>query len=493
MKARKDAPVDRFWVVGVIFFLLGLGTLLPWNFFMTATMYFQERLNKPEGVNGTDAVHKEYHFNNWMTLLSQLPLLLFTFLNSFLYQRISEKWRITGSLVLIFVLFFLTAILVKVDIERDAFFSITMATIWFINSFGAVLQGSLFGLVGLLPQKYSAVFMSGQGLAGAFAAIAMLMSIVSKTDKETAALGYFITPCMGTLVTLLSYMLLPHLKFARFYFNKSKSYEVETNQELLTNGGEEIAGMGNGKLNGHTNGAVPTGNGAVPTGNGAVPTGNGTVVHTDAETGGDGSRQAFLSLEASNAQDRKLSVLQVFRKIWVMAFCVTFVFTVTLSVFPAITADVRTSCTGNQTEAAPVGECSGAWSAYFIPVCCFLVFNIMDWIGRTVTSVVQWPRKESALFPALVVARVIFVPLFMLCNVQKRSYLPVLFADEASFSIIMMVFALTSGYCACLSMTYAPQLVAPKDAETAGALMTFFLALGLSLGAALSFPLRALV
>lgn len=37
------------------------------------------------------------------------------------------------------------------------------------------------------------------------------------------------------------------------------------------------------------------------------------------------------------------------------------------------------------------------------------------------------------------------------------------------------------------------RLVEPKDAETAGALMTFFLALGLSLGAALSFPLRFLV
>lgn len=29
-------------------------------------------------------------------------------------------------------------------------------------------------------------------------------------------------------------------------------------------------------------------------------------------------------------------------QIWVMAFCVTFVFTVTLSVFPAVTVDVKT-------------------------------------------------------------------------------------------------------------------------------------------------------
>ncbi|MEQ2161835.1 hypothetical protein GOODEAATRI_013685, partial [Goodea atripinnis] len=99
--------------------------------------------------------------------------------------------------------------------------------------FGAIVQGSLFGLVGLLPQKYSAVFMSGQGLAGTFAAVR------------------------------------------------------------------------------------------------------------------------------------------------VMAFCVTFVFTVTLSVFPAITVDVKTSFPGK-------------WERYFISVCCFLVFNIFDWLGRSITSVIQW-------------------------------------------------------------------------------------------------------
>lgn len=48
--------------------------------------YFNGRLNTTEWSNGT-VVRKEYYFNNWMTLLSQLPLLLFTLLNSFLYQR----------------------------------------------------------------------------------------------------------------------------------------------------------------------------------------------------------------------------------------------------------------------------------------------------------------------------------------------------------------------------------------------------------------------
>ncbi|XP_067435141.1 equilibrative nucleoside transporter 2 [Thunnus thynnus] len=462
MKRCRDAPPDRGCLVGIIFFILGLGTLLPWNFFMTASLYFQGRLNKTEWNNGT-AVQKEYYFNNWMTLLSQLPLLLFTLLNSILYQRISEAMRVAGSLVFMLLLFILTAVLVKVPMEEDRFFSVTMATIWFINSFGAVLQGSLFGLVGLLPQKYSAIFMSGQGLAGTFAAIAMLLAIASEADSETAALGYFITPCAGTLLTLFSYLLLSRLDFAQYYLDKNNKYEVGTT-ELLT----ESSTVENGKLNGHANGSVPS-----STTNDSSP--------AEAEVDSpDGTKQAFLSLEQVERGQAKASVIEVFKKIWVMAFCVTFVFTVTLSVFPAVTADVRTSFPGK-------------WERFFISVCCFLIFNINDWLGRTITTLIRWPRKESRLFPVLVVSRVVFIPLLMLCNVQSRSFLPVYFAHDGAFAAIMVLFSLSSGYFVCLSMSYAPQLVEPKDAETAGALMTFFLALGLSIGAALSFPFRALV
>lgn len=406
-------------------------------------------------------VRKEYYFNNWMTLLSQLPLLLFTLLNSILYQRISEMIRIAGSLVFILLFFILTAVLVKVPMEEDRFFSVTMATIWFINSFGAVLQGSLFGLVGLLPQKYSAIFMSGQGLAGTFAAVAMLLAIASDADSESAALGYFITPCVGTLVTLFSYLLLHRLEFAQFHLNKSSKYEEGTTDELL----KESSVGENGKLNGHANGSVPSS---------ATKDGSPDVAEVDPSP--DKTMQAFLTVE----QEEKASVVEVFKKIWVMAFCVTFVFTVTLSVFPAVTADVRTSFPGK-------------WERFFISVCCFLTFNINDWLGRTVTTLIRWPRKESRLFPALVVSRVVFIPLLMLCNVRSRYYLPVFFTHDGAFTAIMALFSLSSGYFVCLSMSYAPQLVEPKDAETAGALMTFFLALGLSIGAALSFPLRALV
>lgn len=41
--------------------------------------------------------------------------------------------RVLGSLLVILLLFALTAALVKVDMTPGPFFSITMASVWFIN------------------------------------------------------------------------------------------------------------------------------------------------------------------------------------------------------------------------------------------------------------------------------------------------------------------------------------------------------------------------
>uniref|UniRef100_A0AAY3ZYU9 Solute carrier family 29 member 2 n=1 Tax=Denticeps clupeoides TaxID=299321 RepID=A0AAY3ZYU9_9TELE len=401
MKTQKDAPEDRGNAVAVIFFILGLGTLLPWNFFITASPYFQSRLNTNTSGNSS-TTSDPYNFDCWMTLLAQIPLLLFTLLNTLLYQCIKEKVRIAGSGTAVFLLFILTAVLVKIRMDEASFFSITMATVWFINSFGAIFQGSLFGLVGLLPPKYSSVFMSGQGVAGIFSALAMLLSIVFQTDAESSALGYFITPCMATMITILCYLSLPYLVSPTF-----------------------------------------------------------CVQHC--------SCHHFIGFQ-----------LNMKSYVWLMALCVTLVFAVTMSVFPAVTVNVKSTYPGE-------------WNKYFITICCFIVFNAMDWMGRSITSVVQWPSKDSAWFVAMVVSRVVFIPLLMLCNIEPRIHLSTVFHHDALFVIIMSAFAFTNGYCASLCMSYAPQFVSCKDGETAGALMTCFLALGLSLGGALSFFLKSIL
>ncbi|KAA0707417.1 Equilibrative nucleoside transporter 1 [Triplophysa tibetana] len=435
-----QVPKDKYNGVWLIFFMLGLGTLLPWNFFMTATMYFTSRLSDPQplnegnfSVNQTEADTQsvlQSKFNNVMTLCAMLPLLVFSCLNSVLHQRIPQKFRIAGSLAAILLLFLLTAILVKVDMEPLTFFGITMIKIICINSFGAILQGSLFGMAGVLPASYTTPIMSGQGLAGTFAAFAMICAITSGSTLKDSAFGYFITACVVIAIAMASYVALPKLPFYQHYHsNQSNPDEDEENKLRLMKK--------------------------------------------------DQNKQ-----ELSTVEERKqtTSVMSIFKKIWVMALSVCFAFTITIGTFPAVTVDVKST----------IGD-GGAWEKYFIPVSCFLFFNMFDWAGRSLTAVCMWPGKDSKLLPGLLLARVIFVPLFMLCNVQPRYNLPVYFTHDGWFIAFIILFAFSNGYLASLCMCFGPKKVDPSEAETAGAIMAFFLSLGLALGASLSFLFRGII
>ncbi|KAI4875830.1 hypothetical protein NFI96_004183 [Prochilodus magdalenae] len=427
-------PVDKYHAVWLIFFMLGLGTLLPWNFFMTATMYFTGRLGDNSTIEATEGENRsvlQAKFNNVMTLCAMIPLLVFTCLNSFLHQRIPQKLRIAGSLTAILLVFLVTAILVKVTIEPLPFFVITMVKISTINAFGAVLQGSLFGMAGTLPASYTTPIMSGQGLAGTFAAFSMICAIASGSALTDSAFGYFITACAVIGLAITSYVALPKLEFFQYYQEKihsSPEQDEENKMDLL-------------KKEENKQGA-----------------------------------------SASEGAQRDPSIVDIFKKIWVMALSVCFCFTITIGTFPAVTADVKSTIANG-----------GAWEGYFIPVSCFLLFNVCDWAGRSLTAVCMWPGKDSKLLPILLLARVVFVPLFMLCNVQPRYNIPIFFAHDAWFIIFMIFFAFSNGYLASLCMCFGPKKVAPNEAETAGAIMAFFLSLGLALGASLSFLFRGVI
>ncbi|XP_063053566.1 equilibrative nucleoside transporter 1 isoform X1 [Engraulis encrasicolus] len=371
-----------------------------------------------------------------------VPLLAFTCLNSFLLW-VPQKLRIMGSLVVILVVFMVTAILVKVPIEPLPFFAVTMIKIVIINSFGAILQGSLFGMAGNMPSTYTTPIMSGQGLAGTFAAFAMICAIASGSELNDSAFGYFITACVVILLTIMSYILLPKLEFFQYYQSGNKGDE-ENKLDLMKKGSASCPFV------------------------------------RDVESYGSASESRPLS--SSQEPQQKPSMLVIFPKIWVMAVSVCFAFTVTIGTFPAVTVDVKSTIANG-----------GAWEKYFIPVSCFLFFNLFDWAGRSLTAFCSWPGKDSKLLPGLLLARVLFVPLFMLCNVQPRYNLPVFFHHDAWFITFMILFAFSNGYLASLCMCFGPKKVLPYEAETAGSIMAFFLSLGLALGASLSFLTRGIV
>ncbi|XP_078391862.1 equilibrative nucleoside transporter 1-like [Cetorhinus maximus] len=332
---------------------------------MTAIGYFKYQLRNVEvgtdhlqangtyGVNGTAALQDNYlqgKFGNVMTLCAMLPMLVFSCLNSVLLERIPEVVRISGSLSAIFILFLLTSILVKVSLEPLIFFSVTMLTIALINSFGAILQGSIFGLAGLLPTAYTSPIMSGQGLAGTFAALAMICAIASGSSQIESAFGYFSTACVVVLIAILAYLALSHLEFSRYYFNKGKN-EWKKDKEQ-----EEIC-----KIN---------------------------LTIQDQASVGERKTSTHLMENISIETNKSPSISTILRKIWPLALQVCLVFSVTIGVFPAVTVDAKSTISAD-----------GKWGIYFIPICCFLLFNVFDWLGRSLTAICMWVSPSVLCLP----------------------------------------------------------------------------------------------
>ncbi|CAG0883967.1 unnamed protein product [Darwinula stevensoni] len=172
--------------------------------------------------------------------------------------------------------------------------------------------------------------------------------------------------------------------------------------------------------------------------------------------------------------------LGIFRTIRSLALSVMFVFTATIGVFPAVTvlavSSARTS--------------GSSWSnEYFIPIACFLLFNCGDFSGRLVAGQLRWPSihgngEKWILF--LCCARLVFIPLFMFCNLHPRAHLPVLFPSDWFYVCFMLLFAFSNGYLFCLSMMYAPMKVTVEEQETAGNQLMAFLGLGLCSGSIIS-------
>jgi len=173
---------------------------------------------------------------------------------------------------------------------------------------------------------------------------------------------------------------------------------------------------------------------------------------------------------------------------------VAYVFIVSLSVFPPITASIQsTQGTGRTAR--------GIFSPILFTALHFLLFNVGDYCGRTLCSFprfVIWDRRKLL---SLSVARTIFIPLFLACNIQTNGSPPTdapLINSDVIYLSILLMFGMSNGYVATTCMMAASSIVnndrlRREEADTAATVAQLFLISGLALGSLTSFGVRALV
>ena len=60
---------------------------------------------------------------------------------------------------------------------------------------------------------------------------------------------------------------------------------------------------------------------------------------------------------------------------------------------------------------------------YFIPVGCFLLLHIGEFVGSTMASFIKWPKNThigSTFILALALLRIVFIPLLLFCNIAPK-------------------------------------------------------------------------
>ncbi|KAI0034097.1 nucleoside transporter-domain-containing protein [Vararia minispora EC-137] len=193
-------------------------------------------------------------------------------------------------------------------------------------------------------------------------------------------------------------------------------------------------------------------------------------------------RAFFEESEHVTVPDTKDRILEVARRNVIYEVAVAYVFVVTLSVYPPITISVR-----------PV---SPTFNPLIFSSMHFLLFNVGDFAGRYLCSfplLLIWSSKRLL---ALSLARTLFIPLFLACNVNAGA--PTLVNSDFLFFAILFAFGLSNGYVSSLCMMSAPSLEhnprlkgRREDVDIAATVVSFCLVGGLVLGSVASFGVKA--
>ncbi|EDV59094.1 equilibrative nucleoside transporter 1 [Drosophila erecta] len=235
-KLGLPAPNDKFLVVFFIFLLHGVGTLMPWNMFITAKSYFEDfKL----GTNNTLAPERSYrtHFMQDMGFASQIPNLVFNWLNIFVNLGGDLTTRIVYSIIFEIVILLVTIVLAMLDTSQypGMFFWATMVSIVLLNVCNGIYQNTIYGIVASLPIKYTGAVVLGSNISGCFTTVMSFMCGEIFLSKRTSAIYYFVTAILVLLLCFDTYFALPLNKFFRHYETISRSSERKSDSKVQLN------------------------------------------------------------------------------------------------------------------------------------------------------------------------------------------------------------------------------------------------------------------
>ena len=517
---QRMSPADKT-ITYATFGLLGMGVLLPFNSLITPTEYFRSSFAATQFATT---------FSSWIVVSYNVISILFglhaTATGGF--ERSSPRRRIiTSSLVIIFAVFCLAISTTfhnpvqgaQVHTSPTAYFYFILFLGFLLSAGTAYLQNAVVSLSTAFGGggKFMGAMLSGQGIVGVGISIVGIVSAWSQTGAEdpkqpqtseqtageiARAATFFFTMS----VLLMAFVLLVFVRLAR----------SELYAQVMA---KQVASIA--KVDDDDDGSDQDDHDVEH----AATRSMAQSWHSERSISHPHYRSilkrvpGFKSLSHETRQSL-LRLASVQSKVAWDCFAVAFIFTITLSVFPALTSAVQSVYTTNGGDKLGHGGRQGSpvhvpidltSPQLFVPFH-FLLFNASDLIGRTLPSLT--PRaliRKGRVLVFLTLARTVFVPLFLACNVVSSSkrtgpissgssgeegahgLAALMQSSDAPFFGLMLLFGLTNGLVSTCIMISGPtrrSLINAKGASEgplAATLLSFWLCMGLAAGSALSF------
>ncbi|KAK6201543.1 nucleoside transporter-domain-containing protein [Scheffersomyces amazonensis] len=418
----------------ITFTIVGIALLWPWNCFLSASAYYGERFSH------SPSLIKVY--SSTMMSVSTITSILYSYYLSQAQAGVNYKFRLSlGLWLTIFVFLFMSITCISdllIMMNDNAFFTILMIMV-FISALATCLaQNGTMAIVNVLGGIYANAVMVGQAVAGVLPALALIISILLVGDKKTNSTdeNYHVEKNYGVFVYYITASLISIVSLLMiFWINHHK---VESTYRSLNQLIEE---------------------------------------------------QPLNSSEIIDEPDIKQKTHVPFSVLWsklkliVSTIFITFSVTLIFPVFASTVESVNTE--------------SKFWfykKEIFIPFI-YLIWNLGDLLGRIFCG---YPKLHMLITnpKTLIIysiARLIFIPLFLTCNIHPYSAAnqsSALINSDSWYIILQLLFGISNGQlCTSCFMIVANFCDTDEEKEAAGGFTAVFLSVGLAAGSIFSYLL----
>ncbi|KAJ8961034.1 hypothetical protein NQ317_004369, partial [Molorchus minor] len=181
------------------------------------------------------------NFMQYLTFSSQVPNVIFNWMNIFVQIGGNLTTRIVWSISIEVIVFILTIVLAMSDTQEwpYGFFYITMICVVILNMANGIYQNTIFGMAAKLPGKYTGAVVLGSNISGTFTAIVDILSREMTSNTRMAAIYYFITALFVLLICFDTYFALPLNRYYRHFELKEKK-DLEQRRQITKGMNERI-------------------------------------------------------------------------------------------------------------------------------------------------------------------------------------------------------------------------------------------------------------